>query len=108
MALDRCRHCGYLFLLDGDRANHKCPPEWEVWWPDGSEERDDARTFHASSAREAAEKWAQWSDSQGDYTIVGGSPETVCVAAPGKDEVVRFYSEGYTVAEYHATEEREA
>jgi hypothetical protein len=107
MALDKCQRCGYLFVLPQDRARHQCPPEWQVWWPDGSEERCDARNFRAWGAREAAEKYAQWTDAQGDYDIVGGNPTTVCVASPGKDEVVHFEVEGYTVPEYHATELKE-
>lgn len=50
-----------------------------VWRED--EDREDAKKVKAYYTTEAAENWAQWSDSwSADYTIVRGDPARVFVA----------------------------
>ena len=70
---DWCPRCkAFMF----DPSLHTCLPAWEVWPIEESGKF--TTTVHAPTARSAAEKWAEDYDN-GDYTIVGGSPETVNV-----------------------------
>ena len=75
--------------------------EWSVWDEDDGGEKD-ACTVHAVDAQEAAEKYAEWIDSQGDYTIVGGSNVTLSVRQVGATCVYRFLVLGESVATYTA------
>ena len=89
------------FMLYPD--SHRCAPQWEVWQPDNDETRDDgARTVRGHDVEEVVRRWASQRDSDGDYSIVGGSPAVVCVARTGSDDVRYLRVEGYTVPEYRA------
>lgn len=74
-----CNKCeGWYF--EADREPHSCPPKWECWHEEHGE--DDLRTtVYASSAVEAAEKYAAIDDGRGDYDIVnqGESGDTIVV-----------------------------
>lgn len=103
-AFDRCSTCGEWGFV----RSHRCPPRWEVYCPSQGDEPDDARDIFGSSAEEAVEKWAERHDSGGDYTIVGGSEETVMVRkADSEDPWVAFVVTGETVPEYHAHRKEE-
>ena len=92
--------CGECRCLHVDGVHH---PLWTVWCPDYNEERMDVSPVRAATAPLAAERWAEGDDSDGDYTIVGGSPATVLVARTG-EEPTRWLVSGETVAEYSARE----
>lgn len=96
----RCGTC-HALIWDGD-PEHKCPPVWEVWNVDGGDERQWASQIHAHDAEEAAKKWGEEYDN-GDYTIIGGSEETVFVARPGQ-EPKRFVVSAEAQAHYYARE----
>ena len=80
-----------------------------VWEPDQSETEEDAREVEASDAETAAEDRAEEVDSNGDYTIVGGSEATFHVRP--KDDpsapVEVYVVTGESVPQYSATK-REA
>ena len=102
-----CEKCGkYDFV-----ATHKCLPTWLVyhqgWHGNGPDpEWEEASVIYARDAREAAEAYAEMSDGNGDYTIVGGSPATVLVRSRDDDEslVKCFEVEGEAVPSYRARE----
>ena len=101
---DRCPECHEYDVV----SSHRCKPVWEVWSPDLSETRDDAARIRGISSREAAEKWGETYDSDGDYTIVGGSSVRVYVAKPLDDTVRKYEVTGEGVPEYTATEINDA
>lgn len=84
-----------------------CWPEWDVWCLERGDERGDSRAILATSAENAAERWAERDDSGGDYTIVGGETVTVCVARVGEERVQRYRVSGEAVPEYTAREVEE-
>lgn len=61
---DWCKHCGRFLLF----PPCNCKP-YKVWAPDldGADGPDDASTFYAASAEEAAEKYLEDSNS-GDFS----------------------------------------
>lgn len=94
--MTRCPHCKNYMMFPN---SHKCPPKWNVW-PDHYD-KEDARSLHATTAKEAVELWADDWDGGNDYTIVGGSPEIVHVE--GEDGVVqKFRVMGEMVRRYSA------
>lgn len=95
-----CKTCNE-FIIFPDR--HKCAPVWKVW-PNHYEEAD-AWEIRAYDAGNAAEKWAERYGNGGDYTIIGGSEETVTVM--GEDGIKKqFKVSGETVPNYYAVEEK--
>jgi hypothetical protein len=62
---------------------------------------DDYQAFHAASPQEAAEKWAQVTDSYGDYGIVRGCDAIVVVCALD-GTVTRWIVQGETIPQYTA------
>jgi hypothetical protein len=94
-----CKTCGAYCV---DAALHKCPPVWLVWQPEGGETEDDAHKVRAHTPADAAEKWAADYDNGGDYTIVGGSDETVCVRRADRGDVLRYVVRGESVPSYSA------
>lgn len=94
--MERCPRCNELMVFP---TRHTCKPSWMVW-PEGEDEDGASRIF-ATDAKEAAEKWADDDDCNGDYTIVRGSPATVYV----KDEdgeTRKFEVFGEMVPHYYA------
>jgi len=77
---------------------------WLVWEVGGGRDEEDAREVLARDAEEAAEDYAEESDSDSaDYTVLKGSPLTVCVrAAHDGAPVERFVVTGEAVPEYTA------
>lgn len=77
-----CRNCGGYVFDDIRCVVHKCPPEWELISEDECTYNHGWRPpewtlVYAYDEEEAAEKWAEEYDCNGDYTIVGGSPAVV-------------------------------
>ena len=82
---------------------HKCSLVWSVYSPDRGEDESDAVLVRALDAEDAAEKWAERDDSDGDYTIVGGSSvEVICISSAGVQ--TRWRVSGETVPQYYARE----
>lgn len=90
-----CDHCeGWYFDHDTKLYGpHKCPPKWECF-REGDYPDDAVTEVYATEAVEAAEKFAAWSDSQGDYDIAGGSEEEVTVVRTDTQEVFRLVVSG--------------
>lgn len=93
----KCQRCGNY----GFKDRHACPPPFQVRHESADEE--DWRTFYALDAEQAATKWAENYDGYGDYTIAGGTEETVEVKSP--DGTVKKYKvAAEQVTEYSAWE----
>jgi len=84
---------------------HVCPP---VWWIEHKEwYGDELIKVYEVDEEEAAKRWAGESDSGGDYTIIGGSEETIIVYDnPGGIGGKVFEVSGEMVREYHAEEKK--
>jgi len=88
-----CKTCGEPIF---SWKRHTCPPSWLCWFS-GEHDDDcpeDGHTVYASSARTAAEKFAEWWDSQGDYTCIGGEVVQVTVRNPTTMEEETFLVRG--------------
>lgn len=74
-----------------------------VWRED--DDRDDAKRVKANYASQAAENWAQWSDSwSADYTIVRGEEARVFVALDQDGSTPELFEvSGEQCAVYSAT-----
>lgn len=100
MSYEPCRFCGVWSRPE----EHRCPPQWLVWCPDYGQNELDARTVYARDSEQAATKWAEQSDRDGDYSIVGGSSVTAHVrrsdVAGAPVEVCTVM--GDSVPQYHA------
>jgi hypothetical protein len=121
--MERCATCGEW---DFGTNPHRCPPAWLVWCLDYGEDVYNVCPSYGWTPEAAVEKWAEADDAGGDYTIVGGSEATVCVARQtdydaimlaigdtldddGTDpppglKVQRFVVSGESVPQYHARE----
>jgi hypothetical protein len=100
----RCSICG-----DYDWASsHRCKPIFYVLYPDWhGDDWEDAWRIHARDHEEAAETWAERSDSEGgEYEIVSGSDVLVYVRKHDEDvsEAKTFAVTGETVPQYRAME----
>ncbi|MCZ6868075.1 MAG: hypothetical protein O7G84_01065 [Gammaproteobacteria bacterium] len=104
MPITWCKDCSEsIFDYDGARP-HKCPPAFLVWYEGhGDDPEVDHDVVHSHDAESAAEKWAEESDGQGDYTIVQGSDETVKVRPRDGGAWETWTVSGETVAQYSAT-----
>lgn len=87
----------------GPQVRHECPPVWWCWSPDDDENSDDAVPMYASGHEEAAQRWAEQRDRDGDYMIVRGSSKLVFVRGPN-DAEYRYRVSGEFVASYSAEE----
>jgi hypothetical protein len=97
----RCRVCGKYDWL----AKHKCAPVWEARlhetkWEEGWS------TVYAIDAEEAAEKFCEQYDSDGEYSIVQSGSAEVEVRKPGEDVVTLFGVDAETVPQYRARERK--
>lgn len=105
LTLTWCPTCGKADWGDG---RHRCPPMWEVeraWDRKGVREWEECNPIRAESSVLAAEAWADRHDSNGDYTIVRGSEETVRVRPLDSDEEWSVFTvTGESVPEYTAHE----
>lgn len=96
-----CRACGE-FMLYPER--HGCPPLWRAWYPE-DETEDDAREFHATDGEEAAEKFAEHDDRNGDYSIVSGGHEVLMAVRRVDEGAIEYhYITGESVPTYSASE----
>lgn len=93
-----CDRCNAHMMFE--TAPCKC--ERFLVWPEDGYTEDDAWEFWARSAEEAAKKWAEDSDAQGDYDIVRGNARKVTVRPEG-GEPKRYLVHGEAQAVYYAT-----
>lgn len=89
--------------------SHRCPPKFEVIDADGGYGDDPwrwAKTIYAHQPDDAAEKYADESDCEGDYTIIRGSPATILVR-DSQGNVTHWEVSGESVPSYtaHAIEQ---
>lgn len=74
-----------------------------AWRPDHGETEEDAHTVSTvDDPQTAAEDFAQWSDSNGDYLILGGAVETIVVRRVGSESTETFEVTGESVPSYTA------
>lgn len=94
---------GWAWCIDcrSAHAEGKHDPEWEVWRAEEDGGREWASTIRSKDPQEAAERWAEELESDGDYAIACGGDELVFVAAPG-DTPAKYIVTGELVAEYMA------
>ncbi len=108
MILDRCGECKEV-RWNGE--SHRCLPAFLVWYEGHGDDPEEAHdVVHAYNDSYAVEAWASEHDSYGDYTIVGGSDETVKVRPRGETfegKWVTFSVSGESVPSYHATKMEE-
>jgi hypothetical protein len=91
-----CQKCGAFMISP---KWHSCPPEWEVRDADDCDD-EDWQTYHAHEASDAAEKYAEDSDNNGD----GPRESVVLVRKPGTTDVKRFEITFEYAIDYCATE----
>jgi len=97
--MSRCKRCGQWNFYE---KQHKCLPCFDVWSNDESYETGRVEIY-AIDPQEAVEKWAEINDADSEeYAIVNGDNVTVCVAAPGSDNALRFIVTGESVPQYNA------
>jgi len=94
-----CDTCG-RYRIQGHE--HDCPPSFTVSCP----EFDTSRTVRADDHEDAAKRWADIFDWDGDYIIVGGE-EPVVVVTDGTGEQKTFRVSGRSVPVYDAVEIKE-
>lgn len=78
---DRCATC-HEWLFSYERRGHVCKPEWLVLDADeGPWDPSEARSMRGSDAEEAAEKWAEDRDSDGDRSVLEAGSIDVWIAS---------------------------
>jgi hypothetical protein len=100
---NRCTICGEFFYGYGG-AEHRCPPQWDVFIVDYDDEGEayPGKRIYACDAQEAAEKRAERYDEE-DHEMCGGHPIKVRVTdMSGK--AIWFMVYGEVVPEYTARE----
>lgn len=75
-----CRDCGRLMWRS---ESHRCPPFWLVWQPEQGETRDDARRVGGDDAEEAAHRFCEFQDNQGDGPCMDDRHLMVALDADG-------------------------
>jgi hypothetical protein len=76
--------------------------QFHVWCEERGGTEENRHVIYSYSHEKAAEQWAEWSDSQGDYDIIGGADVTVSVRLCNASEVRRFTVTGESVPRYYA------
>jgi len=99
MAAGWCETCNGIIW---SAHTHTCPPVWRVYAEDIY--GDEYVEVMALDAEQAAEKWAERYDCEGDYTIVSGSEQTVTVTDVHGEDSKKLIVEGEGVPQYTARE----
>jgi len=94
--MDQCKRCGQWDFYE---KQHKCPPCWDVWSNDEGHETGRIEIY-APTPQEAVEQWAVREDEQHGPNIINGDNVTVCVAAHGSDNALRYIVTGESVPQY--------
>lgn len=98
---DMCKTCGAWMMFP---ESHRCPPKFDVIDADGGYGDDPwqwAKSIRAHDPCDAAEKYADDSDCEGDYSIVRGSPATIFVR-DASGEITCWTVTGESVPSYSA------
>ena len=85
---------------------HKCAPKWLCTF--GEEGEHDDHPIYAPSARQAAEKYAQWYDRQYMADMFSEGEDAVATVTDVSGTKYLFDVESEVVREYHAREKPEA
>jgi len=100
-----CPKCGvYIFTYKGAGPHH-CLPQFQVYCDEWNS-IDDPCSVYANTAQDAAEKFADRYDADGDYTVVSGTNIKVKVWKLGEEHSAGTWFEvgGAPVAQYNARE----
>jgi hypothetical protein len=92
---DRCKKCGGWGWID----SHTCPPIWEARVHETKWE-EHWHEVYARDAEDAAEKFAERSDCEGDYTIIQTGCAEIEVRKLGETETVIVDISAETVPQY--------
>jgi len=98
---DMCKTCGSWMMFPN---SHRCPPKFDVIDADGGYGKDPwqwAKAIFAHDAETAAEKYADQSDCEGDYSIIRGNEATILVRDEA-GEITRWTVTGESVPSYSA------
>ena len=93
-----CNKCKEYDYTD----SHKCHPIWEV--QEEGEPKDDWVEVYAFDEEDAAGKYGEAYDTEGDYLLSQGGKVTVIVRAPGSEDVKVFVVSAEPDVNYSATE----
>lgn len=86
-------------------SNHKCPPLWDVWCERDGEKRGDHNPIHGDDAQDAAERYAERSDTDSaEYSFMKYPGQVMVAPIDNSEEPKRFSVEGEAVPSYHARE----
>lgn len=98
----RCKRCGE-YGWTGESAQrfgfHTCLPMWECRIAGNGDDWDEV---YAREAEQAAEKFCDQYDSNGDYTIIQAGEAEVDVRRPGEDEITQWKIAAESVPHYRA------
>lgn len=105
-----CRICDEYMYASGP---HKCPPEWEIIPEDEcglwTKSRPPEWSLgYGADEEHAVERWAEYRDRNGDYTILSGHEAVVYVRRPADEDLVgpapaqRWVVSGESVPHYSA------
>lgn len=95
-----CNTCGAPMY---DWRRHTCLPAWLCWISDGrGYTPEDGKLMYTSSPETAAEEYAEWHDSQGDYTCIGGDDLQITVRCVTTGQETVFKVTGEQVPAYTA------
>jgi len=98
MTIKWCDICGNIKWEYG----HTCLPTWYI--EDLDYLGDELKKIYAANSREAAEKYAQWLNGQGDYSIINGSTLEIKVYNnPEGENGTKFNVERISIPNYIAT-----
>ena len=100
----RCKICGE-FGWTGASAirfgHHQCPPLWEARLKDARWENE-WTDVHALDAEQAASRFCQQHDSNGDYDIITNGEAEVEVRKPDSDKITLVEITAESVPTYYA------
>lgn len=100
----RCKRCGgwgWTGELAGRYGAHACPPIWEArilktrWENDWTE-------VHARDAEDAASKFCERYDSDGEYSIIQDGGAEIEVRKLGEDQITQVEISAESVPTYYA------
>lgn len=95
--------CAKCWEYVSDLCNHRCPPEWLVWWPEMDRQEEDARAIFASTDAEAVETFSahyDWNSSE--FSIARGEDAWLCVRPAAGGSITWFRVEGRSEPVYTA------
>jgi len=101
---ERCKTCGEYGWTGASAARfggHICPPTWEARIHETKYENEWTE-IHARDAEEAASKFCQQHDSNGDYDIIQSGEAEIEVRKWGEDKIALIDISAESVPTYYA------